>query len=511
MKRKLFLTRGISIAVSLFLLIGMLTGCHTDIPDSSSQTTSLTSISQTSTTKSLEATDPQSETTVDSSTTGSVSTTTTSNITGKITTTTAATTTNKLDKQSANKTSIEEYTIIYNKNGLWDVYAATFLAQYLKKRTCKTIKINDDIAKPTEREILVGSTNREESKAAARINLKNGQYTVYEANGRVVLYGADIGVIYAVSDYINKYVKSWSPPIHDGFSTTAKATNFTFAKAKNTILMIGDGMGPQQVAYARTFGKFYADSFPNKGEIITGSKSGVTDSAAAGTALSSGYKTLNGYLGMDSNKTAHKNIRELAYEKGYRTAVLTNDKTYGATPAAFTVHTSSRNNTQEIQNQQMALKTQGKIYFLRGNESFKDAAFKDNLIQALNLISKDGKNFFIMSEEAKIDTAGHNNSLNSLKEAMLRFNDCIAYAAVFTACTPGTVLIVTADHETGGLTRSENGEFKFTSGNHTGVNVLVFAMGSGTEYFNGKTYQNTEIAKFMARILGEDDFGSAAA
>jgi alkaline phosphatase len=506
MKKATLFTRSLAFLVLLSLLFSLVTGCQTNVSDNFS---SLPLTDDTTTLQSLEETTSQIGTTL-----GDITTNATTTATRKTITTTPKSTTNSSaskNKQPVNGSTITDYTIVVNSNGGWEVYAAYYLAQYIEQHTGKDVNITDDSSDPVEREILVGSTNRPESKAAAKKNLKDGQYMVYEENNRIVLYGKDIGVVYAVSDYINKHVKSWSPPIHDGFSTTPKVKDFTFTKAKNIILMIGDGMGPQQVAYARTFGKFYADSFPNKGVIKTGSKSGVTDSAAAATAISSGYKTKNTYLGMDSNKTVHKNIRELAYEKGYKTAVLTNDKATGATPSGFTVHTDSRDNLEDIKKQQQALLIEGKIDFLRGKENFTKPGYIDNLREALNVISKDGKNFFIMAEETEIDAAGHNNNLNLLKNAILRFNESIAYAAVFAICTPGTVLIVTADHETGGLTKTEKGEFQYTSTKHTGVNVLVFAIGSGTEFFNRKELENTEIAKFMGRILGVDNLGSDAA
>ena len=68
-------------------------------------------------------------------------------------------------------------------------------------------------------------------------------------------------------------------------------------------------------------------------------------------------------------------------------------------------------------------------------------------------------------------------------------------------------MIFTADHETGGILYDEEEGYHFTTGDHTGVNVPVYAIGSGTEYFNDKAVDNTEIAKFMGRIFGVEDLG----
>ena len=87
---------------------------------------------------------------------------------------------------------------------------------------------------------------------------------------------------------------------------------------------------------------------------------------------------------------------------------------------------------------------------------------------------------------------------------MIRFDTAIQYAATFTASRPDSVLIVTADHETGSLTVTGGYD---AGGNHSNVNVPVFAMGYGTEYFNGTVVDNTDIADFMARIFGVLNFG----
>ena len=114
--------------------------------------------------------------------------------------------------------------------------------------------------------------------------------------------------------------------------------------------MIGDGMGFNHIKMAKNGGmkEFYAEQFPNKGEAVTRSMTVInggdqwTDSAAAATALATGYKTINGKVGVDKNDNTLKNIRELADEKGAKTAVITTDVINGATPGGFLAHNAQR-------------------------------------------------------------------------------------------------------------------------------------------------------------------------
>ena len=114
-----------------------------------------------------------------------------------------------------------------------------------------------------------------------------------------------------------------------------------------------------------------------------------------------------------------------------------------------------------------------------------------------------------MAEEAYIDKYADDyeylNTINSVK----RFDDSVIYAAEFVLCHPDTALIVTADHETGGLIDDPThpSQFKFTTHNHTNANVPVFAIGAGTDALNGKTVDNTDLAKFVAAAYSKESFG----
>ena len=111
--------------------------------------------------------------------------------------------------------------------------------------------------------------------------------------------------------------------------------------------------------------------------------------------------------------------------------------------------------------------------------------------------------------EAYIDKRSHNNDLQATIEMTARYNKLIAYVVRFTLCHPDTALIITADHETGGLMLNKNtGKYVFTSTNHTNSDVPVYAIGDGTEVFKDKKVDNTEIAKFIGEIFGDKNIGN---
>jgi alkaline phosphatase len=114
-----------------------------------------------------------------------------------------------------------------------------------------------------------------------------------------------------------------------------------------------------------------------------------------------------------------------------------------------------------------------------------------------------------MIEEGWIDKQSHNNSVSGTATMVQRFNDSIEYATQFALMHPNTALIVTADHETGDLrehTIFKEG-FGFQSENHTNKDVSIFALGAGTEIFNGARVENIELAKFVASVYSSEPFG----
>lgn len=282
------------------------------------------------------------------------------------------------------------------------------------------------------------------------------------------------------------------------------ATAFFGAQAKSpkhVILMIGDGMGLPQIALteAYTGHKLALCEFPVVGIATThAADSEITDSAAAGTALATGNKTSFQTVGMTPDDTKPlKNLSERAREKGMKVAVITTAPIEDATPAAFTAHVPDRYMSDEILAQQAA----------SGYEIIEGDI--DSLALAVNngfakLAGRDG--FFMMAEGGMIDKVAHNNDAPAMIAEVLDFDSAVRAALDFYYKHPReTLIIVTADHETGGLTLgSREMEYKsdfrklegisWATGAHTALPVPVFAIGVGAEKFAGY-YDNTEIAK----------------
>ncbi len=272
-------------------------------------------------------------------------------------------------------------------------------------------------------------------------------------------------------------------------------------KAKNVILMIGDGMGPQQIRA----GELYRDEeltmqgFPYKTTVETYSRTAaVTDSAAAATAMATGTRTVNGYIGRDILLSDLETIIDVASSEGKRTGVITTDNLYGATPMGFSAHSNSRNNREELLqsaattsnvnlfasytldasyekyftdagyqvpgsiegiSEQTADKVIGS-YNITGTAKSMSAgaeiAFDKLVTEALEYLSKDEDGFFLMAEGAHIDHGGHNNDFGYMLEELLAFDDAVKAVLKWAEKRDDTVVIVTADHETGGLTLSKD-------------------------------------------------------
>lgn len=324
--------------------------------------------------------------------------------------------------------------------------------------------------------------------------------------------------------------------------------------------MIGDGMGLNDIAICNKFSaqKFefglVIDHLPNIGTATTHSaNNAITDSAAGGTALATGVKTNNGTVGKDKNGKNLKNASELAREYGKKIGVITNDGVYAATPASFLVHDTARSHSEEISRNIFKMKpdflvgdnSENFTKYIKANSTTAAAydtvnwAFKFNdfvpKLQdentnnlpffgiaplsgkqlaytteiALNTLKNSDKGFFLMVENSDTDYAGHYNNASEKMSSVAMFDKAIAVAAKFCMENPDTILIVTSDHETGGVTlpNKENYTLKdvtFTTKDHSAADVGVFAMGYGTEYFNGKKVDNTDVAKFvMSAIKGE--------
>lgn len=324
-----------------------------------------------------------------------------------------------------------------------------------------------------------------------------------------------------------------------------------FEKPNNIILLIGDGMGPNDITLCRQYGEenfdfgLVLDRIPHHGLATTHSASDeVTDSAAAATALATGTKTSNSYVGMLSNGTRLKNLSEIAREHGKKVGVVTDDDITGATPSAFLAHNESRQNADDIYKEALLFAPEvyiGKLdterYTQAVQRGFNTASQFQQIGQVLtqssdrtkpfvgfnsgyratagNELSQctqlalqllDNENgFFLMVESSGTDKYGHNNNFAGKIASVTTLDRTLAAILLFMQHNPDTLLVVTSDHETGGIQLPKEGESTgdhlFTATNHTATPVRVFAVGQGSEYFAGKTVDNTDIAKFLIAAI----------
>lgn len=336
-------------------------------------------------------------------------------------------------------------------------------------------------------------------------------------------------------------------------------------KPTQIIFLIGDGMGLSAVST----GFFYGEQpsvftrFHSIGLQQTSSaKEKVTDSAASGTALATGTKTYNGAIGIDTTLTPHQSIAELTASLGWSTGVVATSTISHATPASFYAHVLYRGMEDDIAAQLLdseidffaggglarfiaradstnllplaeekgflvdtsklaaagTLKADQKYGFLLamgGMLSMIDGR-GDFLPDATNLaishLAQNPEGFFLLVEGSQIDWAGHARNTEYLVGEMLDFEKTIAAALDYADKDGNTLVVVTADHETGGFTLSpganeESGyanykEIKpvFATTNHSATLIPVFAYGPGAEAFEG-VYQNTDIFHKMAALV----------
>ncbi len=334
------------------------------------------------------------------------------------------------------------------------------------------------------------------------------------------------------------------------------------ANPKNIILLIGDGMGLSQISGAlyNQGNKLSLEQFPIIGFQKTFSKSNlITDSAASATAMATGVKTNNNAIGVDADEMPVKSILEECEEKGLATGLIATSSIVHATPASFIAHQKSRNLYEQIAED--FLKTDidliiggGKQYFDRrkcdDRNLVKELSNKNYLIYnyfdheiyqvkpdpernlafftadnqplpasqgraylpfassiALEYLQKrSDKGFFIMIEGSQIDWSCHANQAIPLLAELEDFDKTISKAIEFAKKDGETLVIVTADHETGGFSILPNSKMKkletsFTTNGHTASMVPVFAYGPQSQLFEG-IYDNTEIYYKMKKALG---------
>jgi alkaline phosphatase len=327
-------------------------------------------------------------------------------------------------------------------------------------------------------------------------------------------------------------------------------------EAKNIILFIGDGMGVAQTFAGMTanHGKLNLEYLKYIGFSKTQSfNEYVTDSGAGATAIASGVNTYYDAIGVNSDTLKVPSILELAEEKGLSTGLVTTCDITDATPAAFIAHQKSRyildavamdylntdvdivigggshhftkqSNGQSLilllkengytvitDEEQLSITKGHKIFALLEDRDLPRAKERKNYLTlatrtALNILAQNEKGFFLMIEGSQIDYGGHLNDTGFIVEEMLDLDKAIGTALEFAANNGETLIICTADHETGGMTLEfgniETGQIgaDYTTDDHTGVMVPVYSIGPGAEEFIG-IYENTAIFEKMKLLL----------
>lgn len=332
--------------------------------------------------------------------------------------------------------------------------------------------------------------------------------------------------------------------------------------AKNIILMIGDGMGAEHIEATKIYyglDSLNMETLPYSGFVDTLAVLAgvpiVTDSAAAATAMATGHKTMTGMIGMGldlslpldevaDNKIVFSNVVDIAISKGMKTGIVATKNLNDATPAAFSARGVMRYAGPEITNQQIAsgidvlmgagyseyylpkidairsagyqvATTKNELLYATGNKLYagfdsisptSDVNLELLVTKALEILhNEDG--FFAMFEGSKIDSGGHGNDIEYVVRETLSFDIAIGIAMNYVRLNPDTLLIVTADHETGGLnvpdgtTKAQLSNSMFSSGSHTTTDVPYFIWGPGANNIP-ENIQNTDIAEIIARAMG---------
>ena len=419
-----------------------------------------------------------------------------------------------------NGVPLDRYAIVYSDTDTDYAYrAAGYIRDQIKLRKGIELPLQEDSQVTAEYEIVVGDTDREISTI---LDADTGSNTfAIQAAGKQIGLEGDYFFIAAAAYY---FVQSYIPAsaFDAQVPTTATVLSPITEPAKNCIFLIGDGMGVNHTklyeeppaalpeGYSDGESVFYGYLLGVEGRSRTNSLDGVTDSAAGGTALSSGYKTHNGSVGLNSSEQPVKTLTELANELGKATAVMSTEAKTGATPASFSAHATSREEKTDILKSQTVIEEAGTLIncsFDVYEPKLLERRLDKEIWETLDQLEKDGDGFFLMYEEAHIDKHSHKNDMEKTFLALARFNRAIGLFMEHTFYHPDTFLLITADHETGRLQPDENGKLAFHHDDHTDADVPVFAYGSGSEFFQGVTAENVQIPKTIAKFWGVEEFG----
>ena len=329
-----------------------------------------------------------------------------------------------------------------------------------------------------------------------------------------------------------------------------------YKEYKNVILMIGDGTGDGILAATKQQHNvsLTLDTMPVKGHSDTRSfLRDYTDSAAGGSALACGIRIWANSLALfpfypfaPADIRVPVSLTEVAKANGMAAGVVTTDKTSGATPASFSSHVLSRDFEEKISKDQLksdldliwggasesitpenceeagftyvstlsefnALSADSRSFAqfdasdLKNCKTAKTPSIIDMTKKAISILNEDEDGFFLMVEGACIDKFSHSNDFAGATMCAIEFDKAVAAALEFAKEDGDTLVVVTADHETGGVTlNEETGEYYYTTGDHTTADVPVFVSATDAGFTDGCVVENRQISVQIARVLGFD-------
>lgn len=328
-------------------------------------------------------------------------------------------------------------------------------------------------------------------------------------------------------------------------------------EVKNIIYLIGDGMGLTSASMMQLVNNYEPTIF-DKADNVALQKTysldnRVTDSAASGTALATGHKTNNTMLGQLPDGTNLESLIELASAKGKATGIVVTTYLQHATPGAFYAHVPSRHEYATISEQLLAsdidIAIGGGMAFFeerygdngKARQAIAESGFSfhesidtelsgerilallaDKEIEnrtgylakattvAINHLDNCDEGFVLMVEGSLIDGMGHGNNAEGQKSEMRDFMEAIEVAVAYAAKHNDTLVVVTADHETGGLAivsgnadfnLSEQGvEYKWSTGGHSGTMVPIYLYGACAELING-VMENADLGQRLKALI----------
>lgn len=332
-------------------------------------------------------------------------------------------------------------------------------------------------------------------------------------------------------------------------------------KVKNVILMIGDGMSLMHVytAWAANRGKLWLENAQATGLSKTWAvKKLVTDSGSGGTSLATGVKTVYHAVGVDPEGKPLTSLVDVAKELDKDAGMAVTCRLWDATPCDFCCHNIDRDKEEELVGdyptsgvdfvfgggaQKFTNRKDGRDIFKelqkkgyhvsRTLDDFfaydknsrifavpydKDTPLPDERgdllarasMKGISLMNQNKNGFFMMIEGSQLDDYGHFNQLDLLMKETLDFDQTVGEVMKWAAKDGETLVVVTADHETGGLTlvngNKDEGRVEccFSSKDHTGAMVPVYAFGPGAENFTG-IFENTDVFKKIKKLMTEGE------